>query len=266
MTPGAKLRIGEVHALLRAEFPDIELSKIRYYEDKGLVHPSRSRKGYRLYSESDVACLREAFRLAREEFVPLKVVRQRLISQGLLNENGATPAAKEAALEATAPIVSLVVRREEAAEIRVDPATAPPRPPAVRGLPTPGVAASDPISEDELLRRVALSAAQLAALIDFGFLRPSVLGGTRRYEPGDVAIAEAAGVLLARGIEVRHLQAIKRTVDRETELVREFTAPLVQRSGVDAPQVRDATRAVADEIAALRQALVPRARRDTLGL
>jgi len=49
-----KMRIGEVHTLLREEFPNIELSKIRYYEDKGLVRPSRSRKGYRLYSANDV--------------------------------------------------------------------------------------------------------------------------------------------------------------------------------------------------------------------
>jgi len=55
------MRIGEVHAQLRKYFPDIELSKIRYYEDKGLVQPSRSRKGYRLYSERDVECLREHY-------------------------------------------------------------------------------------------------------------------------------------------------------------------------------------------------------------
>ena len=83
--PGA-MRIGEVHTQLRRYFPDIELSKIRYYEDKGLVQPSRSRKGYRLYSERDVECLREAIRLAQEEFVPLRVVRLRLIEQGLLRD------------------------------------------------------------------------------------------------------------------------------------------------------------------------------------
>ena len=74
-----KLKIGEVHAALREQFPDIELSKLRYYEDRGLVVPSRSKKGYRLYSERDVACLREAIRLAQEEFIPLRVIRFRLI-------------------------------------------------------------------------------------------------------------------------------------------------------------------------------------------
>ena len=88
------MRIGEVHAQLRKYFPDIELSKIRYYEDKGLVQPSRSRKGYRLYSERDIECLREAIRLAQEEFVPLRVVRLRLIEQGLLRD---VPGAVESA-------------------------------------------------------------------------------------------------------------------------------------------------------------------------
>src|SRR5487761_2777189 len=101
------LRIGEVHAQLRREFPDIELSKIRYYEEKGLVLPARSRKGYRLYSERDVACLREAIRLADEEFVPLRVIRVRLIEHGLLKDDfhpSSTP--RQAARSAQAKVVS----------------------------------------------------------------------------------------------------------------------------------------------------------------
>ena len=78
----------------------MELSKIRYYEDKGLVQPSRSRKGYRLYSERDVECLREAIRLAQEEFVPLRVVRLRLIEQGLLNRRAGPSSPRHAAREA----------------------------------------------------------------------------------------------------------------------------------------------------------------------
>src|ERR1700689_3431257 len=101
------MRIGEVHAQLRKYFPDIELSKIRYYEDKGLVQPSRSRKGYRLYSERDVECLREAIRLAQEEFVPLRVVRLRLIEQGLLDPPTPTSTARHAAREAAVGVISV---------------------------------------------------------------------------------------------------------------------------------------------------------------
>jgi DNA-binding transcriptional MerR regulator len=105
-TPGV-MRIGEVHAELRKVFPTVELSKIRYYEDKGLVQPSRSRKGYRLYSERDVECLREAIRLAQEEFVPLRVVRLRLIEQGLLDPpNASNTNGRHVARDATASAIS----------------------------------------------------------------------------------------------------------------------------------------------------------------
>ena len=100
------MRIGEVHAQLRKDFPDVELSKIRYYEDKGLVQPSRSRKGYRLYSERDVDCLREAIRLAQEEFVPLRVVRLRLIEQGLLSAPTVTTNTRQAARDAAPAVIS----------------------------------------------------------------------------------------------------------------------------------------------------------------
>ena len=111
------IRIGQVHSLLRRDYPNIELSKIRYYEDKGLVQPARSRKGYRLYSERDVACLREAIRLAQEEFVPLRVVRVRLIEQGLLDDEPTSPSVRQVAREASANAGSIAV---------------PPRPPRPR--------------------------------------------------------------------------------------------------------------------------------------
>ncbi len=117
------MRIGEVHAQLRKIFPDVELSKIRYYEDKGLVQPSRSRKGYRLYSERDVECLTEAIRLAQEEFVPLRVVRLRLIEQGLLSPPSTNSAPRHAAREATAAVVSAPAPEARPALSMVDAAT-----------------------------------------------------------------------------------------------------------------------------------------------
>src|SRR6204780_4014217 len=101
------MRIGEVHAQLRKYFPDIELSKIRYYEDKGLVQPSRSRKGYRLYSEREAECLREAVRLPQEELVPARVVRLRLIEQGLLRDVPVPSSPRHAAPEALSNVVSI---------------------------------------------------------------------------------------------------------------------------------------------------------------
>ncbi len=70
--------IGAVCERLRDEFPDISISKIRYLEDQGLLQPSRTRGGYRLFSESDVERLIMILRLQRDEFLPLRVIREEL--------------------------------------------------------------------------------------------------------------------------------------------------------------------------------------------
>ena len=76
------LTIGAVRRRLADEFPDISISKIRYLEDQGLLRPQRTRGGYRLYDEEDVDRLRTILRLQRDEFLPLRVIRQELASPG----------------------------------------------------------------------------------------------------------------------------------------------------------------------------------------
>ena len=75
-----RFTIGEVLADLRDEFPDVTISKIRYLEDQKLLAPRRTPGGYRLYSSSDVQRLRTILRLQRDEFLPLRVIRQELAS------------------------------------------------------------------------------------------------------------------------------------------------------------------------------------------
>ena len=74
------LTIGAVCRRVREEFPDVSISKIRYLEDQGLLTPKRTRGGYRLFSEEDVERLRTILRLQRDEFLPLRVIRQHLAS------------------------------------------------------------------------------------------------------------------------------------------------------------------------------------------
>ena len=76
------IRIGEVVSRLRAEFPDISISKIRFLEDEGLISPERTRGGYRLFSEEDLARLETILRLQRDEFLPLRVIRDELAAPG----------------------------------------------------------------------------------------------------------------------------------------------------------------------------------------
>jgi len=74
--------IGAVCARLQPDFPDISISKIRYLEDQGLLTPKRTRGGYRLFSEEDVERLETILRLQRDEFLPLRVIRQELAAGG----------------------------------------------------------------------------------------------------------------------------------------------------------------------------------------
>jgi len=76
------VRIGEVVRRLRDEFPDVSISKIRFLEDEGLISPQRTRGGYRLFSEHDVERLVTILRLQRDEFLPLRVIRDELAVPG----------------------------------------------------------------------------------------------------------------------------------------------------------------------------------------
>src|SRR4051795_9264995 len=76
------LTIGAVCRRLQDEFPDISISKIRYLEDQGLLQPRRTRGGYRLFTEDDVERLSTILRLQRDEFLPLRVIREELAAPG----------------------------------------------------------------------------------------------------------------------------------------------------------------------------------------
>jgi DNA-binding transcriptional MerR regulator len=78
--------IGAVCESLRDEFPDISVSKIRYLEDQGLISPKRTRGGYRLFSTDDVERLATILRLQRDEFLPLRVIREELEGPGAVSD------------------------------------------------------------------------------------------------------------------------------------------------------------------------------------
>src|SRR6478672_9791894 len=87
--PRKALTIGAVAKILQNEFDDISISKIRYLEDQKLLTPRRTQGGYRLYSQSDVERLRTILRLQRDEFLPLRVIRQELAAGGDIDLSGA---------------------------------------------------------------------------------------------------------------------------------------------------------------------------------
>src|SRR5437773_8550105 len=92
MTDRAFLSIGEVLELLKEEFPDITISKIRFLESQGLLDPERTPSGYRKFYEGDVERLRWILRQQREHFLPLKVIKGRLRDEPWVAERQPVPA------------------------------------------------------------------------------------------------------------------------------------------------------------------------------
>jgi hypothetical protein len=259
--PGV-MRIGEVHAELRKEFPTVELSKIRYYEDKGLVQPSRSRKGYRLYSERDVECLREAIRLAQEEFVPLRVVRLRLIEQGLLDPPTVASNGRHVARDASTSTVSA------SAPI---PASAP-RPALSVVAPTAhddndqSVRVKEYFTTSELLATTGLSPEEFNQIYALGLVSAVTVNGETSFSALDVRIAAHSRALLARGVDARLLGSLRRVAEREVGVIDDLTAPLRQLPGEYSPeQAREITLEVAREAATLRNVLLERELNEYLG-
>jgi hypothetical protein len=259
-TPGV-MRIGEVHAELRKIFPTVELSKIRYYEDKGLVQPSRSRKGYRLYSERDVECLREAIRLAQEEFVPLRVVRLRLIEQGLLdpptaNTNGRHVArdAASSTISAPAPMPAPTRPALTVVESSVAPVDESPGYDDDRS-----VRVKEYFSTAELLATTGLSPEEFNQINALGLVSAVLVNGQTAFSALDVRVAAHSRALLSRGVDARILGSLRRVAAREIGVVDDLTFPLRQVGNEYSPeQVREITAEVAREVGALRNVLVER--------
>ena len=80
MSDRSHLSIGEVLSLLQADFPDVTISKIRFLESQGLIEPERTPSGYRKFFEDDVELLRVILREQRENFLPLRVIKDRIDS------------------------------------------------------------------------------------------------------------------------------------------------------------------------------------------
>lgn len=216
------LSIGEVLAQLRAEFPDTSISKLRFLETEGLVRPQRTPSGYRKYSHDDVARLRYILATQRDQYLPLRVIRQRL------DEGAHRQAARPA----------LVAVNDDFA-----------------GEELPQVSGSDHrLRRAELLERAGITEELLADLEQHGLV--SSRAGDW-FDADALTVAEVAGLLVEYGLEPRHLRPYRVAADREAGLFAQIVAPLLrqQSSLRDTGDRRDlASRARADE--ALRELLM----------
>jgi DNA-binding transcriptional MerR regulator len=207
--------IGELLARLAPEFTDVTHSKIRFLEDRGLVSPQRTPSGYRKFSAGDVERLRTVLRLQRDQFMPLRVIRDHLAA--LDTDPGATP-------PTVAPRGAAEPAAEPSAEPAVEPAPEPDAGPASPVLAGPGSGSrGGPVDRVEVLTEAGGSLALLEALEDHGLLPRESAG---RYPRSALTLVRAAVVLGEHGIEPRHLRALRTAVGAEAALVEQVVGPL----------------------------------------
>ncbi len=193
--PGPKsLTIGSVCKQLEREFPDISISKIRYLEDQKLLAPRRTRGGYRLYGPEDVQRLRTILRLQRDEFLPLRVIRQELASG-----------------------------RAEADVDRARPKPAA-DPRALRRVTVVRKGPESLYSLAEGMEETGASAELIKELEDFSIVKGQKQGGETLYDETEREIVRAAAELAKFGVGGRNLRAFRTSADREASLLEQILA------------------------------------------
>jgi DNA-binding transcriptional MerR regulator len=183
--PRKALTIGAVCKILQGEFDDISISKIRYLEDQKLLTPRRTPGGYRLYSQSDVERLRTILRLQRDEFLPLRVIRQELAAGREVDVGGGGGKPSGGA-----------VRRA----ILVNTSTAF-------------------LSIEDVLEETGAREELVKALEDFGVIEPERRDGKVVYDETDREIVRAANELSRFGVAARNLRVFRSSADREANLL-----------------------------------------------
>jgi DNA-binding transcriptional MerR regulator len=187
--PRKALTIGAVCKILQGEFDDISISKIRYLEDQKLLTPRRTQGGYRLYSQSDVERLRTILRLQRDEFLPLRVIRQELAA-GRDVDVGADRTGGGA------------VRRA----ILVNTSSAY-------------------LTLDEVTEETGAREELVEALQEFGVIQPESRDGRTVYDETDREIVRAANELSRVGVAARNLRVFRSSADREANLLEALLGP-----------------------------------------
>jgi DNA-binding transcriptional MerR regulator len=196
--PGGRQKavtIGAVCKALAQEFPDISISKIRYLEDQKLLAPRRTQGGYRLYTQSDVTRLKTILRLQRDEFLPLRVIRQELAG-GRSEREVASPGTPD----------RVAVRRS-------------------------GVTVRDRgalYSLEDVVEDTGAEPGLIKELVEFGVIKGETHEGTAHYDETEREIIRAVSELARYGVGGRNLRVFRSSADREAQLLQSILAPALR--------------------------------------
>ncbi|KAB1140447.1 MerR family transcriptional regulator [Streptomyces luteolifulvus] len=207
------MSIGTVLNVLRDEFPEVTISKIRFLESEGLIEPQRAPSGYRKFSAHDVERLGHVLRMQRDHYLPLKVIREHLD-----------------AMERGEAVQLPAVGRQRDGEA------------VVEASDTPTAAR---IGRAELLAAAEVGEQELQEWESYGLITPLADGA---YDAEAVTVAALVAELGRFGIEPRHIRLMKAAADREAGLVDQVVAPLKRHRN---PQTRAHAEARTKELAGL---------------
>jgi DNA-binding transcriptional MerR regulator len=178
---------------LEREFPDISISKIRYLEDQKLLSPRRTPGGYRLYGPADVDRLRTILRLQRDEFLPLRVIRQELAAGLAEAETPPVP-------EARGPRRATVALRGPGSLYRLD----------------------------DVLEDTGADQSLVKELEDYGVIKGERRDGEQLYDDTEREIIRAVTELKRFGVGGRNLRVFRTSADREAALLEQILAPALR--------------------------------------
>jgi len=191
MTERTYLTIGEVVERLRPAHPDLSISKVRFLEEEGLISPERTAGGYRKFSVADVARIELVLRLQKENFLPLAVIREKLVDY----DRGKMPAElRSAAVEA------------ETAGLLVPEDTGP-------------------VLLDSVQADLGIPITFVRELAEFSLLVTVQVEGGEAIERDDVAVLHAAWDLRRFGVEPRHLRMYETFAEREASFFSQILMP-----------------------------------------
>jgi DNA-binding transcriptional MerR regulator len=198
------LSIGEVLNRLRGDFSDITISKIRFLESEGLIEPQRTPSGYRKFTSTDLDRLRYVLLAQRDQYLPLKVIKDNLDAI----DRGLEPAA----------VGALATPRLSVATIDGETAAS-----------SFGEVSEMRLSREEFIKNSGLKEEQLVELEGYGLIAPR----GRHYDGDALAVAKAVTEMAGFGIEPRHLRSFKSATDREIGLIEQVITPLTRQKSSD---------------------------------
>lgn len=250
MADGAHHSIGEVLSLLKEEYADVTISKIRFLESQGLIEPERTPSGYRKFYEADIERLRWILAQQRDNFLPLKVIKRRLADAGFDPTSDLSPRDSDrldeptlfakrdrdaAASAAAGDDTTVDLRDPVVIEAAPDPVAATPITDA-DPLATPSGSVS--MTAGELADAVGCDLSLVGELEKIGLIASIPTDNGAAYDHEALVVAKAAVEFRSRGLQPRHLRMFKVAADREAGALQQLVGPFMKKGGEVEVQAR----------------------------